>query len=135
MVLPKLPEEATVEEIREAYFKTGWTKILEFDWVEVVRGTPHLKRYRFNADALPCDNSDDVQYQLTFVQLMSTGVMKTCAVCGKTDGPITTELGIQLSDRQISPAEAWKIVQETGQYPPVGLDKPDARRRVRIITR
>lgn len=135
MPIPKFdPKGATSEEIIAAYLNYGWTQELEFDWIEIVRGEPHLKRYRFRAAALPCSNRECVQYQLTFVQLRPTGVMKSCGTCGQTEGPITTELGVLLSDRGISNAEAWKIINETNQQPPIGLDRPSSRRRVRVIT-
>jgi len=134
MPIPNLNPDRTytTDEIKQAYFDYGWSKLLEFDWIEVERDGPHLKRYRFNADALPCDNTNDVQYQMTFIQLRPTGVIKTCGICKKSDGPITTELGILLSNTRISPAEAFRVIQETGQQIPVGLEKSSGRRRVRV---
>lgn len=134
MPIPKLdPKGATAEEITKAYLNYGWVKELEFDWIEIERDGPHLKRYRFRAAALSCSNRECAQHQLTFVILMPTGVIKTCAVCGQTQGPISTELGILLSNTRIPVAEAWETINESGQHPPVGLDKPSSRRRVRVI--
>ena len=133
MPLPPLPERATTAQVREIMKGAGWHKKLEFDWVVMARGRPLLRRYLFNADALPCARQDDNQFQLTFVRLAAGGVIKTCAVCGITEGPITTDLGRLLSERQISINEAWEVVERTGQKPPVGLEKPSQQRRVRII--
>jgi len=136
MPIPKFDPTrgATTEEITNAYLNYGWTKELEFDWIEVERDGPHLKRYRFRANALPCSNRECAQHQLTFIELRPTGVIKTCAVCAQTQGPVSTELGILISNVRISAAEAWKTINESGQHPPVGLDKPSSRRRVRVIT-
>lgn len=134
MPIPKLdPNKShTSDEIRKAYLDYGWSDEIEFDWIEVQRGTPHLKRYRFNANVLPCSKRDCVRHQLTFVELRPTGVMKTCATCGQTEGPIATELGILLSDRIVSIPEAFGVIQKTGQAKPVGLDKTSGRRRTRV---
>jgi len=135
MPIPKFdPEGATAEEITKAYLNYGWSTDLECDWIEVERDGPHLKRYSFKANALPCSNRECVQHQLTFIELRPTGVIKSCGTCGQTEGPITTELGVLLSNTRISITEAWKTINETGQQPPVGLEKPSSRRRVRVIT-
>lgn len=131
MVLPELKPEMTRQEVIDAYKGVDWKKNLEFDWIHIESrtGEPHVKKLRFNADTIPCQR--DSQHQLTFVQLSSTGVTWTCGVCGKTDGPISEELGQTVSDRQLSIQEAWDVLKKTGQYPPVGLKKTDGS-RVRI---
>lgn len=125
----------TREQVVKAYEDYGWTKRLEFDWIVVDRrGRAHKRRLHFNADTMNCDIPEDVQHMLSFVQLRPTGVIWTCGVCGKSDGPIAEETGRIVSDTEITFAEAWQAIKLTGQKPPVGLDKPSGRRgRVRIV--
>jgi hypothetical protein len=139
MPLPNIEEEKiTREELIERYLQTGWTKKLVFDWVEVDGRTkrPMLKRYEFNADTMPCGNRECIPYMATFVQLRPTGVIWTCASCRKTDGPIAIENGRELQQytRQLTIEEAWNIIGDTGQYPPVGLEQPPKGRRYQILT-
>jgi len=123
----------TRQQVIDAYLTCDWKKVITFDWVYIDprTGEPHVKKLRFNADTIPCLRGDDSQHQLTFVQFGSTGAIWTCGMCGKTDGPISEELGQSLGDRQISIQEAWDIITKTGEYPPVGLKKNVAA-RVRI---
>ena len=136
MPLPQVKEDqVTKEELTKRYEDLGWKKTLEFDWIEMIDRQPYITRYRYNADTIPCDLRDCVALQLTFVRLESTGVIWTCGSCRKTDGPITTELGQQIGPRRaISLTEAWDVISLTGQYPPVGLEKPPRSRRFRIIS-
>lgn len=110
----------------------NWTKVLNIEWVELVRGQPIVRNIRFNADNIPCTRGDDAQAQLTFLQFRPTGVLWTCAICGKTDGPISNEFGREMSKRNIEESEAFAIMEKTGQYIPVGLKKNPRGRNIRI---
>jgi len=134
MPIPKYEDGASREEIIKIYEENGWYKTITFDWIEVDgrTGTIHKKVLRFTADTLPCDVRECKPHMLTFVQLRPTGVMKTCAVCGKTEGPISTEDGELLSDTTISRDEALKIIRKTGQIVPIGLVSGGRRGRPRI---
>ena len=127
-------EDLSRDEVIQKYEEYGWTKRLEFDWILVDRrGIPRMRRMSFNADTITCDLQEDVQHMLTFLQLRPTGVIWTCGVCGKSDGPIAEELGRALSDVEITLPQAWEVVRRTGQHPPVGLQRSKGRRgRVRI---
>jgi len=135
MPIPKLRDGMTREEVIELYKQYGWYKTLEVDWIEIDRyKKPHLVKYVFNADTIPCDIPEDVQAQLTFVSFMPHGVMWTCAMCGKTDGPISMQNGRKISDQEISVAEAWEVIKRTGQSKPVALEPVASRSgRARVI--
>ena len=139
MPIPKIKDSRiTLTKLEEEYANLGWSKEIEFDWIEMDGRTkrPVLKRYRFNANRIQCDNSDCNEYQLFFIQLRPTGVYWTCGSCRKTDGFISMEEGRELGEfqRMLTTAEAWDILNKSGQHPPVGLDKPArATRNFQII--
>ena len=128
MPIPDLPVSGEIsrQEIIDMYAEEpyAWKRVLQFDWVEISQrtGILHKVHYRFDADALPCGDRKCVQWQLTFLQLRPAGVIKTCAICRRTEGPITKELGIIVETTPITVREAWDIVNATGQVPPKGLD-------------
>ena len=139
MPIPTLPVsgEMTREQVINMYAQEpyGWTKVLEFPWIEIDQRSGNVVKvlYRFDADANPCSDRNCVQYQLTFLRLAPSGVYKTCAICRRTEGPITKKLGI-LQDRvPISVAEAWIILGQTGQTPPKGLQAMQSSGTLRII--
>jgi len=132
MPIPELGGEMSREQVIKEYMNYGWAKELEFDWVYVSRnGEPRVKRMRFTADTIPCGKQEDIQHQLTFLKLAPTGVIWTCGVCGKSDGPISDENGREISDRIVSWNEAWEILSKTGQHPPIGMVRA-GQQRVRI---
>lgn len=123
------------DQVVKWYLNNGWSKRLEFDWIEIGRDRrPRLIHYTFNADTMTCDISDDVQLQLSFLQLRPHGVIWTCGACGKSDGPIAMENGRRVSEKEVTIEEAWEIIRKTGQAKPVGLDPVTRRggRRGRI---
>jgi hypothetical protein len=139
MPLPKLPKsgEITRAQVVELYESEpyNWVKSLVFPWIEVDQRTGSIMKvtYRFDADANPCSDRTCVQYQLTFLQLRPTGVYKTCAICRRTEGPITRRLGI-IEDRvPVTIKEAWDTVNLSGQSPPKGLQPLQSGGSLRII--
>lgn len=134
MPIPDIDGEITVEELKKKYEELGWKKVLEFNWIVIgPNGIPLVKRFRFNADNLPCSKQGDVQYQMTFVDLKPSGVVWTCAICGQTDGPLSEEDGREMSSKPITSDEAWKVLAQTGQQPPLGLKKAERGDRFKII--
>jgi len=133
MPIPELSKEMTREDIIKAYIAEGWAKQLEFDWVYMGRnGEVRIKRLRFNADSMPCGRQEDVQHMLSFVQRTPMGAVWHCAMCGKTDGPISDELGIEIDNKPITVNDAWKVIEKSGQFPPIGLIRGMGGQRVRI---
>jgi hypothetical protein len=137
MPIPKVENDSiNREQLIKKYEDEGGHKTIEFDWVAVDGRTrqPTLRRYVFNADTIQCDNGECNQFQMTFVRLMPTGVYWHCGSCRKTDGFISFEAGRELTQfrRQLTPPEAWEIIRESGQQPPVGLERPVRGRRFRI---
>lgn len=133
MPIPELGEKASREEVIKKYDELGWSKILRVEWVEMIRGKPHLRIIDFNADTMQCDLREDIPHQLTFVQFRPTGIMWTCGICGKTDGPIANENGRMISDKEIGIEEAFHTIEKTGQYIPVGLRRGSRGRVTRVI--
>lgn len=135
MPIPRLEGDLTRQQVIEEYAKWGWKKELVLKWVVMNgrTGKPELQVYKFEANALPCSNRDCATHQLTFVQLMPTGVMWTCAICRKTMGPLAFDDGRLIDRRDITLQEAWEIIKETGQRPPVGLKRIDGGGRFRIV--
>lgn len=139
MPIPQLPKtgEITREQIIELYAQEpyAWKRVLEFDWVEInqANGAIYKIEYRFDADAIPCSERGCVTYRLTFIQLRPQGVYKTCAICRRTEGPITRILGVQKEKVPITAQEAWAILAENGQTPPKGLNPISTGGSLRIV--
>ena len=127
MPLPKLPKSGKIQkdEIIKRYATTGWTKDeLRIKWVDVDQnsGQVRLTEYNFIPAILPCTVRKCAQYQLTFLEFRESGVFWTCGVCRRTQGPIAFENGNVVSRKAISEAEAWEIINQTGQIIPIGLE-------------
>lgn len=106
--------------------KLGWKKNLVFPWVSVNgrTGEVHKVIYQFNADSLICSNRRCQQYRLSFVQFKPHGVVWSCAICRRAEGPVVWESGTRMNGplgETITPGEAWDILRQTGQAIPVGL--------------
>ena len=138
MPIPTLVGDLTREEIIAKYGVEpyNWKKKFQFEWVEVDQRTGGFQKKTFdvNADAMPCSVSDDSSYQLSFVQFVPSGVAWTCAICRKTEGPLSFEAsGIRLVDqRQITLTEAWETIRRTNQTPPIGLPAMNGREGFRV---
>jgi hypothetical protein len=136
MPIPTLKGDVTREEAVKEYAKFGWTKRTRFDWIEVDQrnGTYLKKTYDVNADAMPCSSADDASYQLTFVQVVPTGIVWTCGMCRKTEGPLAFEAsGFRLIEqKQVSLTEAWDTIKMTNQKPPIGLQPLSGREGFRL---
>ena len=136
MPIPTLRGDMKREEVEEEYKKFGWAKKTRFEWIEVDQrnGTYLKKIYDINADAMPCSNSDDATYQLTFIQIVPTGVVWTCAMCRRTEGPLAFEAsGFRLVEqKQVSLTEAWDTIKRTNQRPPIGLQPLSGREGFRL---
>jgi hypothetical protein len=138
MPIPDITDDSiTREGLIEKYAEEGWYKDIEFDWIEVDGRTrkPILKRYHFNANTIQCDNGECNQHLMTFVKLMPTGVFWHCGACRKTDGFISFEVGRELTKfrRELTIPEAWEIIKNSGQQPPVGLERQMRGRRFTIV--
>lgn len=136
MPVPDLTGNMTKEEIIAAYEEFGWHKRLRFDWIELNQrqGAILKTTYEFVADALPCSIGDDAQYQLTFLQLCPTGVIWTCAMCRRSEGPISNEIGRVITRERVSSIEAWEAIKKSGQYKPIGLKPISGTERLRVIS-
>lgn len=125
MPIPRLSGELSREQIIEKYKEFGWSKKLQYDWIEVdQRNNAFIKKtYDVNADAMPCSSNDDASYQLSFIQFVSTGIVWTCANCRRTEGPLSIEAaGIRLiGQKTVNLSEAWDIIKKTGQKKPIGM--------------
>ena len=128
MPIPTLPTSGEIsrDQIIDMYAQEPyvWKRVLEFSWIEIDQRSGNIYKidYRFDSDAIPCSDRNCVQYQLSFVQLRPQGVYKTCAICRRTEGPITRQLGIMQERVPINTKEAWDIIKSTGQTPPKGLN-------------
>jgi len=126
--IPNIEGSTTREEVIKAYEELGWKKTIEFDWIEINqrRGEVLINTYRFTA--LPCTGKTPdgacAQWDLVFVLLMPTGVIHTCAMCRRTQGPLPDEDGMLVTSRTAPDrAEVFRILRKTGQKLPVGLDR------------
>ncbi len=135
MPIPKLTGKMTPEEITDAYKGMGWAKTIVFDWITVDRHKKIYKvTYEFISAALPCDTKPECSYyRLTFVEFRPTGVMKTCAICRRTEGPITLDLGRVIGRKEVEPIDAWEIIYSTGQRPPTGLEPISGTEGLQIV--
>ena len=109
-----------VEEMaKEPY---GWHKEIEFPWVEYDARTKQFNviYYLMNSDAITCKFTNEcIGTNLTFVRLTPSGVMHTCAICGKTMGPLSHEDMQKVEERMnVSRSEAKEILNKTGQKIP-----------------
>jgi len=138
MPVPDLSDkERTREEVIEAYKECGWEKRLTIEWIEIHGKQPRVRKLVYSADAMPCGQEDDAEFQLTFITLMPTGVFWTCAMCRQTQGPLSTKRGRALNGpigEEVSIEDAYAIIRRTGQQKPVGMPTIDTRPKLRIIS-
>ena len=126
----KLTHDEIVKEMaKEPY---GWSKEIEFPWVvfNPRSGETNIVIFRANADAMPsCTRTPDCGInRLTFVKLFPSGVMHTCAICGKTMGPLANEdMKVVETKRGVSMEEIERVLEISKQHLPsfrASGDKP-----------
>ena len=136
MPIPDLKGELSRQEIIDAYAKWGWKKKITIDWIEIDKRQNSIikKTFDINADAMPCAIGEDASYQLSFVQMVPSGIVWTCAGCRRTEGPLSFEAGgiRQIGNERVSLEEAWNTIKRTGQKKPLGMPSLSGREGLKI---
>jgi hypothetical protein len=136
MPIPELTGDMKTEDAIAKYAEYGWSKRLQFEWIEVNQRTGQIikKTFDVNSDAMPCSYSDDASYQLTFVQFAPSGIQWTCGMCRNTQGPLAFEAaGFRLiEEKQVTLMDAWNTLKKTKQRPPIGMPPLSSRAGLRI---
>ncbi len=106
----------TLQDLHDLYAREPykWSKILEFDWIGRSPDGWTLTRYRFVAEDLDSCGCRD-RARMTYVILMPTGVVRTCAGCRKTMGTLPFDMrksGQKIDAPGVTKIDSWDISRE-----------------------
>jgi len=118
---------------KEEIERLGWKKVADYKELYVTRdGILKLRIWRYRARLFPCPNCMTDEY--VYITIRPSGAYKGCLRCGYVDGPLPTVdeggryFAELIEDKEITYEEGLKILNETGQKPPIGCERVRARK-------